>query len=331
MSGEGRPLMSVVTGASGFVGSHLVDRLLREGHHVVGLDEAPSRRETMSTRGASGFSYGRCDLAVSDLEPLLRGATTVFHLAGVSGVRESWGDRYADYVHANILGTQRLLEACREAEVRRVVIASSSSVYGSAERPSRTGDLPRPLSPYGVSKLAAERLALAYAEDRSSGFDVCVLRYFTIYGPRQRPTMLMSRIIQAAHTGFPMTVFGDGTQKRHFTYVDDAVEATILAGTSPMTGAHVVNVAGPLSVSVSEVLTTAETVLDTPIPVHHQDAWVGDVTASEADLGETSALLGYRPRVDLAEGIAFHGEWYRTAITHGAGPLASVAVPGGAR
>ncbi|WDZ92811.1 MULTISPECIES: NAD(P)-dependent oxidoreductase [Nocardiopsis] len=335
MTGGQRPWRRAVTGASGFVGSHLVARLARDGYQVVGLDEVPVPREADFRCGATDistegdFSFRQCDLAVNELVPLLRDVDTVFHLAGVSGVRESWGSRYADYVHANILGTQRLLEACREAGVRRVVVASSSSVYGSTVRPSRIEDLPQPVSPYGVSKLAVERLALAYAE--VSSFDACILRYFTVYGPYQRPTMLMSRILQAAHTGHPVTVFGDGSQRRHFTYVDDAVEATVLAGTRPLTGSHVVNVAGPRSASVSEVLAVAESVIGAPIRVHHGESQAGDVTASEADLSEAYALLGYRPRTDLAEGIAEHWECYHAdATVHTVSSRIAATATGGA-
>lgn len=240
-TGERSPVTSAVTGSNGFLGSHLVERLLGEDQQVVGIDRTPisGHLELPYTRegdqAATDFDFRQADLAVDNPLPLLKDVDTVFHLAAVSGVRESWGDRYETYVRANVLGAQRLLEACRAAGVRRVIIASSSSVYGPApEGPSHTGDLPQPLSPYGVSKLAAERLALAYAGE--ADFDVCALRYFTVYGPRQRPTMLMSRLLHAAHTGSPVTVFGDGAQRRHFTFVDDAVEATVLAGCRPWTG-----------------------------------------------------------------------------------------------
>ncbi|MFL1376795.1 NAD-dependent epimerase/dehydratase family protein [Nocardiopsis protaetiae] len=322
------PGRSVVTGASGFLGSHLTGRLIRDGGQVLGIDKAP-----MMFAAGTGFSFRRCDLATDDLVPVLRGADTVFHLAGMSGVRESWGDRFADYVHANILGTQRLLEACRTAGVRRFVIASSSSVYGPvAGRPSLVDDLPRPVSPYGVSKLAAERLALAYAEQPHTDFDVCVLRYFTVYGPRQRPTMLMARVLEAAHTGRPLTVFGQGTQWRHFTYVDDAVEATVLAGTRPLPGSRVVNVAGPRSVSVAEVLDTAASVVGSPVPVRYEAERPGDVSASETDPETAFASLGYRPRTDLVDGLIAHWEWYRTTVGRSAArPTLPMAFSGGTR
>ncbi|UOE21953.1 NAD-dependent epimerase/dehydratase family protein [Thermobifida halotolerans] len=338
MIGIEQPRSVAVTGISGFLGFHLAERLVHEGMRVVGLDRVPPAHDPTAMRGqevpmpGTGLVFERCDLSTDDLAPILRGMDTVFHLAGMSGVRESWGNRFSDYVHANVLGTQRLLEACRTAGVQRVVIASSSSVYGSATgRPSLTDDLPHPVSPYGVSKLAAERLALAYAERPAAGFDVCILRYFTVYGPRQRPTMLMARVLEAAYTRCPLMVFGDGSQRRHFTYVDDAVEATVLAGTRPLTDSCVVNVAGPHSISVSDVLTVAESVVGNPVPVRYEADRPGDVSASEADLGAASTLLGYRPRVDPVEGITAHWEWYRAAAARTVRSAARVAVPGGIR
>ena len=332
-----RPLVtSAVTGSNGFLGSHLTERLLREGQNVVEVDRTPLPVYLAPPfsggfeRAATAFDFRQADLAVDDPLPLLQDVDTVFHLAGESGVRESWGDRYEAYVRANVLGTQRLLEACRAVGVRRVIIASSSSVYGPApEGPSHTGDLPQPLSPYGVSKLAAERLALAYAGE--ADFDVCALRYFTVYGPRQRLTMLMSRILQAAHTGSPMTVFGDGAQRRHFTFVDDAVEATVLAGCRPWTGSHVVNVAGPSSSSVAEVLATAESVLNTPILVNREPNRAGDAVATEADLSPAADLFGYCPQIGLTEGITEHWRWYRSSVDDAAGPSARLSATGGAR
>ncbi|WP_369974583.1 NAD-dependent epimerase/dehydratase family protein [Nocardiopsis sp. FIRDI 009] len=333
-----RPKSVAVTGVSGFLGSHLAERLVREGTRVVGLDRIPvthvpdAIREQVDSALGTGLVFERCDLATDDLVPALQGVDTVFHLAGVSGVRESWGSRFSDYVKANVLGTQRLLEACRTAGVRRVVVASSSSVYGSVTgRPSLPEDPPHPVSPYGVSKLAVERLALAYAERSDSSFDACVLRYFTVYGPRQRPTMLMSRVLEAAYTGCPLTVFGDGRQRRHFTYVDDAVEATVLAGTRALPGSQVVNVAGPQSASVSDVLAVAESVVEGPIPVRYMADRPGDVSASQADLSAVSTLLGYRPSVDLIRGITAHWGWYRTQGTRGALSTVGEVAAGGVR
>ncbi|GAA3745047.1 NAD-dependent epimerase/dehydratase family protein [Spinactinospora alkalitolerans] len=276
------------------------------------------------------FRFVECDLRITDVTALLQDVSTVFHLAGVSGVRESWGARFEDYATVNLVGTQRILEACCSAGVQRVVLASSSSVYGSAPGgSSRVSDLPVPVSPYGVSKLAAERLALAYGARTGVPFDVLALRYFTVYGPRQRSTMLMARILDAAFTQQPMTLFGDGSQRRHFTFVGDAVAATVMAGTCSLADSIVVNVAGPRSITISDVIAAAEQATGRTIPLRFEANRAGDVEASEADLQLTRSVLGYEPRVDLGEGITRHWDWYLRTGRRPTASRRSVAVAGG--
>ncbi len=223
----------LVTGAAGFIGSHLVDRLLGLGHEVVGIDRRSPRSDRLARHNLqaalahSRFTWAEVDLADADLEPLLDGAGCVFHLAAVPGVRASWGERFAAYVNANVLATQRLLNACERVGVPRLVHASSSSVYGPAPAPSKECDPTRPLSPYGVTKLAGEQLCLAHAVRPDTTVQVVALRYFTVYGPRQRPDMAISRLLAAALTGGRYPLFGDGTQRREFTFVDDVVTATV--------------------------------------------------------------------------------------------------------
>ncbi len=227
----------VVTGVAGFIGSHLAARLLAQGNDVVGIDcltdyydLALKHSNLEDLLDHDRFRFERVDLAQDELGPLLADASCVYHLAGQPGVRMSWGDAFGSYVRNNIVATQQLLEAMRGSEAR-IVFASSSSVYGDAERyPTPEDATPQPISPYGVTKLCSEQLVMAYR--RSAGMDARCVRYFTVYGPRQRPDMAFSRFIAAAREGDAVEVYGDGEQVRDFTFVADAVEATIRAGRS---------------------------------------------------------------------------------------------------
>jgi nucleoside-diphosphate-sugar epimerase len=219
---------SVITGVAGFIGSHLAGRLLDQSEQVIGIDcftdyydPARKRSNLAGLLNRPGFRFHELDLATADVQPALEGAGRVFHLAGQPGVRMSWGESFAPYVRHNIVATQRLLEQLR-GSAARLVFASSSSVYGDADHyPTSEEVVPRPVSPYGVSKLCSEQLVLAYR--RTAGVDARCVRYFTVYGPRQRPDMAFSRFIAAAREGIPIEVYGDGEQVRDFTYVSDAV------------------------------------------------------------------------------------------------------------
>ncbi|HKC19428.1 MAG TPA: NAD-dependent epimerase/dehydratase family protein, partial [Candidatus Dormibacteraeota bacterium] len=220
----------VVTGAAGFIGSHLCERLLADGHEVVGVDcfadYYDRARKEANLHGAmshKSFSLEEVDIADVDINRVLRGASIVFHLAGQPGVRPSWGPDFDRYVHDNIVATQRLLEGLRDVELDRFVFASSSSVYGNAEVfPTKESTLPRPISPYGMTKLAAEHLVFVYM--RNFNMPATALRYFTVYGPRQRPDMAFYRFMDAMVDGREIEIFGDGEQTREFTYVSDAVD-----------------------------------------------------------------------------------------------------------
>ena len=306
----------VVTGAAGFIGSHLVDRLLSLGHQVVGMDCRDPGSDEMAAFNLAGalacprFAFVEADLVHADLEPIAAGAEVVCHLAAVPGVRPSWGSRFADYVASNVVGTQRLLTACEHAGVRRLVYASSASVYGAVASVSRECDPTRPMSPYGVTKLAGEQLCLAHALRPDTALTVVALRYFTVYGPRQRPDMAIGRILTAALTGVRYTLFGDGSQRRDFTYVDDVVDATLAAadGRVPTT---VVNVGGSAPVSLIDVIDVARDVTGHPVPLTAVPAWPGDVSATAADFSLAAALLGYQPRVGLPAGMRRQAEWLR--------------------
>ncbi|MGW4463013.1 NAD-dependent epimerase/dehydratase family protein [Micromonospora sp. NPDC004704] len=304
----------LVTGAAGFIGSHLVDALLARGATVVGLDRRPLAEHALAeenlaaTVGNPRFMPLSLDLAADQLDEAVAGCDTVFHLAARPGVRASWGNEFLDYAQANVLGTHRLLDACVRSGVSRLVYASSSSVYGPADRPSREGDPTCPVSPYGVSKLAAEQLCLAYARRPDSRLSVVALRYFTVYGPRQRPDMAIGRLLFAAYTGFPVTIFGDGRQRREFTYISDVIAATIAAAYIDARHA-VVNVGGGESISMLGAIEVASKVTGRRVPVKVTDAQAGDVPATSADLTFAGRLLGYWPTVGLHEGMARQSAW----------------------
>lgn len=308
---------SLVTGVAGFIGSHLAERLLREGHRVVGVDaftdyypRTVKMANLSALLGDSGFRLVELDMAQAELGPLVAEADFIFHQAGQPGVRASWGTEFGVYVESNVRATQRLLEAVRgSARLRRLVFASSSSVYGQLQDlPLREESLPQPFSPYGVTKLAAEHLCLLY--HANYGVPTVALRYFTVYGPRQRPDMGFHKFIQAALQDRPIVVYGDGEQTRDFTYVSDAVEANWLA-LSPAANGQVLNIGGGSRSSVNQVLTTLEEILGRPIRREQRPPQPGDVRHTWADTTRARDLLGFSPRVSLREGLARQVEWLR--------------------
>jgi UDP-glucuronate 4-epimerase len=292
----------VVTGAAGFIGSHLLEALAAGGHDVVAIDcftdyYDPARKE----ENAAGLHVSRLDLAEDELD--FGDADGVFHLAGQPGVR-SFGPVFADYVRHNVLATQRVLEAAAGA---RVVLASSSSVYGEAETyPTPEDTPPRPLSPYGITKLAAEHLARAYA--RSFGRDTVVLRYFTVYGTRQRPDMALERIVEALAAGTPFELYGDGSQSRSFTYVADAVAATIAAmERAPAYGTY--NVGGGEEATMREVIALLERISGRKLDLRQGPPARGDVRRTSADVSRIGADLGWAPSVRLEDGLREQWSW----------------------
>jgi UDP-glucuronate 4-epimerase len=301
-------LRALLTGAAGFIGSHLAERLVGEGHAVTGVDaftdyyDPEQKRANAKGLADQGVDLVEGDLNDVDLESLLQDVDVVFHLAGQPGVRSSWGESFNIYLDQNMLATQRLLEACRSASTERFVFASSSSIYGDAERfPTVEGDLPAPISPYGVTKLAGEHLCRLYF--RAYGVPTVALRYFTIYGPRQRPDMAFSRFIAAALEGDPLTVYGDGEQVRDFTYVADAVSATIAAATAGQPGL-VYNIAGGTQTTVREVIEIVGGLTGGELRVDHRDKVAGDARRTGADTSLARQDLGYSPSVDLREGLS---------------------------
>jgi UDP-glucose 4-epimerase len=308
----------VVTGAAGFVGSHLVERLLADGHEVVGIDSfsdyydrARKRQNLEVARGHDNFKLVELDLVDGDVARAIRGATVVFHLAGQPGVRPSWGDHFDRYVQDNIVATQRVLEALRENPVQRFVFASSSSVYGDAEMfPTKESALPRPVSPYGMTKLAAEHLTFVYM--RNFGLPATALRYFTVYGPRQRPDMAFYRFMDALVEKQEIEVFGDGEQTREFTYVSDAVDGTVKAATADVAG-QVINLGGGSRVTVNRVLATLEEISGLEARRRNLPAALGDPRHTGASINLAREKLGWEPRVSLREGLTRQWEWFQKA------------------
>ena len=309
----------VVTGAAGFIGSHLAERLLADGHRVRGIDAMTDyydprlkRANLRSALADDAFDFVEVDLVTADVAAILDGAEVVFHLAAQPGVRASWAEGFARCSDNNVLATQRLLEAASAGTtIPRFVCASSSSVYGNATTfPIRETDLPQPYSPYGVTKLAAEHLCRLYALNK--GVHTVALRYFTVYGPRQRPDMGLHRFIEHALDGTPVPLFGTGEQQRDFTYVDDVVEANVLAATADVDAGAVFNVAGGCVVSVNDLLDVVGRVVGCPVRVQHLPEQAGDVAVTAASSKRLRAATTWRPRIDLDTGVDRQVAWHRT-------------------
>ncbi len=311
-----QPRVSLVTGAAGFVGSHLVDTLLARGDTVVGIDcftpyYAPDakRDALVSALAHPRFRLVETDLREADLVPLLADVDTVFHQAAQPGVRLSWSDGFSEYASHNVLATQRLLEAARDASIRRFVYASSSSVYGNQARyPTVETDLPRPYSPYGVTKLAAEHLCALYAENW--GVQTVALRYFTVFGPRQRPDMSIHRLCEAVGTGASFPRFGDGTQVREFTYVSDIVAANLAAADADVDAGTVVNIAGGGEITLNELIAMVGDLAGTDVVVEDHPAQAGDAKRNGGATDRAQTLLGWTPTVSLRDGIAAQLAWH---------------------
>lgn len=306
----------LVTGAAGFIGSHLVDRLLEAGHEVVGVDcftdyysRAVKQRNLSRALSHEHYRFVEGDLLRLDLDGLIGGVDKVAHLAGEPGVRTSWGERFAIYTERNVQTTQRLLEAVSRNELKHLVYASSSSVYGPDNGGPVAEDAPRrPASPYGLSKLAAEELIRLYGRERE--VPATILRYFTVYGPRQRPEMALSRFISLASREVPVEVFGDGSQMREMTYVSDVADATAAALEAQPKGLpRAYNVGGGARTTVRELVRLVGEIMGERLEVRHGPPVPGDVRSTWADLGRAARELGYEPRVSLEEGIEAQVRW----------------------
>ena len=311
-------MKALVTGAAGFIASHLCGELLDRGAEVTGIDcfadyypRAIKEANLAGLTPRPRFSFVESTIQRADLGRLLEGVTHVFHLAAQAGVRKSWGQDFRVYTTNNIEATQVLLEACVGKPLHRLVYASSSSVYGDAATiPMREDAVPHPLSPYGVTKLAAEHLCHLYSANH--GVPAMSVRYFTVYGPRQRPDMAFNKFLKAARLGEPIPVFGDGGQTRDFTFVADAVAGTIAAGERGVPG-RVYNLGGGSRVSLNEVLAMVGRVTGQPLHIERGPAQKGDVRDTYADTSLARTDLGFQPTVSLADGLAEEYRWLASA------------------
>lgn len=322
-------MRALVTGCAGFIGSQLTESLLADGIDVVGVDSFnsnyPRADKLVNLRRArehDGFEFLPIDLARGDMVEFLETCDVVFHLAGEPGVRASWGHTFEPYLRNNILATQQLLEAARSYPEKRFVYASSSSVYGQAERlPTSETDVPQPHSPYGVTKLSAEHLCMLY--HANYGVQTVSLRYFSVFGPRQRPDMAFHRFCRAVVEGQPIVVYGDGTQTRDFTFVGDIVRATRAAASAPSAPGNVYNVGGGSRTSVNETLELLAQIAGRPLNVQRHTSQQGDVRDTGADTRRARKDLDFQPEVSLEAGLAAEFEW----IVEGSGERRQRAFP----
>ena len=298
----------LVTGCAGFIGSHLTERLLHEGNHVTGIDcltdyySADIKKNNMKAfSGNRDFTFAKKDIMDIDVKPLLKDCECVFHLAAQPGVRASWGESFGIYARNNILVTQRLLEGCKDSGISKFIFSSSSSVYGDVdELPIKEEAPSRPLSPYGVTKLAAENLCLLYF--KNYGVPAVSLRYFTVYGPRQRPDMAFQIFISSMLQGRQISIFGNGSQTRDFTFVSDAVNANVLAMKNGRNG-EIYNIGGGSRISVDEVIKILEEITGKRAQVSYKENQKGDMKDTYADIKKSLRELKYRPQVNIRSGL----------------------------
>ena len=310
-------MRALVTGVAGFIGSTLADALLGRGDRVIGVDcftpyyeRAAKEANLFDARRSDLFELIENDLRSCNIDALLDGVDVVFHQAAQAGVRLSWSDGFADYAGHNILATQRLLEAAKRTSGTKVVYASSSSVYGNAAAyPTTEDDLPRPHSPYGVTKLAAEHLCNLYAANWR--LPTVSLRYFTVYGPRQRPDMAMHRLLAAALSGESFPLYGDGSAVRDFTFVDDVVRANLAAADHDCEPGTVVNIAGGSSITMTDLLALAADVVGQAPIIDRQPNQPGDVTRTGGTTERARTLLDWRPATDLRTGLTAQAAWHK--------------------
>jgi UDP-glucose 4-epimerase len=314
-----RPSRALVTGCAGFIGSHLTESLLADGVAVLGVDcfnDNYARREKLENLAHAQvwkqFEFVPIDLARGDLQQLVDEADVVFHLAAEPGVRSSWGARFDSYLRNNVLATQHLLEAAKSSPCARFVYASSSSVYGQAERFPTPEDLgPAPISPYGATKLTGEHLCGMYHVNH--GVPTVILRFFTVYGPRQRPDMAFNIFCRAALDGGTVTVYGDGRQTRDFTYVSDVVDAVRAAAVARDVDGGVYNIGGGAQIGLVEAIGLIEEMAGAPLDVRHLEVQHGDVRDTGADTTRARQDLGFHPRAGLKAGLRAEFEWLAAA------------------
>lgn len=309
----------IVTGAAGFIGSHLAEALLLQGEEVIGVDEFNDyyepifkRKNAAKLQSFSNFQLIEGDIQFLDWQTLLKEVELVYHQAAQAGVRASWGKGFRTYTERNINATQVLLEAIKDAQnLKRLVFASTSSVYGDAETlPTHEEIIPLPVSPYGITKLAAERLCGLY--HKNFGVPCVSLRYFTVYGPRQRPDMAFHKFFRAVLQDEAIPVYGDGQQTRDFTFVSDVITANLAAATTPAAVGEIFNIGGGSRVVLAEVLDTMADIVGKPIKRNHIEKAMGDARHTAADVSKARKILGYQPQVSLREGLTQEWHWVKS-------------------
>jgi nucleoside-diphosphate-sugar epimerase len=308
----------LVTGAAGFIGSHLCEQLLREGHQVIGLDAfipyySRSIKESYiaPAKESANFIFHELDLRYDALQPVLEGVEVVFHLAAMPGLVRSWSD-FDLYMSCNLQGTQRLLEAARSSDVRHFIYGSTSSVYGKFATGNETSPL-APISPYGVTKLSSEHLCQAYA--RTYALPLTILRFFSVYGPRQRPDMAYHKFIQALLQDQPITVYGDGEQSRSNTYIADCIRGVLLAFEKrDVSIGETFNLGGGEVVTVNQALAVLAGLTERPLRASFVQAQTGDQRHTAADFSKAKRLLGYVPTTSVTAGLYAQLAWQRELL-----------------
>jgi nucleoside-diphosphate-sugar epimerase len=309
-------MTSIVTGAAGFIGSHIAETLLEQGETVIGVDNlndyySPALKWGNLDRFANhpSFKLIESDIQALDWHRLLNGVDVIYHQAAQAGVRASWGSSFQAYTERNINATQVILEAAKDAKaLKRFVYASTSSVYGNAETlPTAETIPPQPVSPYGITKLATEQLCTLYYQN--FGVPFCSLRYFTVYGPRQRPDMGFHKFFKAAIDQEPIPIYGDGQQTRDFTFVSDVVAANLAAASQPAAVGQIFNIGGGSRVVLADVLDAMEAIVGQPILRNHIEQARGDARHTAADITKARTMLGYNPQVPLQTGLEQEWEW----------------------
>ena len=310
---------TIVTGVGGFIGSHLAETLLNQGDKVIGIDEfndyynpTLKRQNISQFQNHPGFQLIENNIQSLNWSELLVDVDVVYHQAAQAGVRPSWGKGFLDYTERNINATQIILEAAIDApNLKRLVYASTSSIYGDAETfPTPETVCPQPVSPYGITKLAAERLGKLYHQN--FGVPCVYLRYFTVYGPRQRPDMAFHKFFKWILQDQPISIYGDGQQTRDFTFISDAVAANLLAAIVPLAVGEVFNMGGGSRVVLAEVINIMERIVGRPIKKNFVEKARGDARHTSADVSKAKTILGYQPQVSLTEGLRQEWEWMKS-------------------
>jgi len=300
----------LVTGCAGFIGSHLTDRLLSQGNEVIGIDCFTDyySRDIKQANIFEALQNGEFKLIEKDILNMenFPDVDVVFHMAAQAGVRASWGESFHTYTRNNIDATQRLLEAYKDSEIKRFVYASSSSIYGNCELPMKEDSMPRPLSPYGVTKLAGEQLCFLYYQNYK--LPTVALRYFTVYGPRQRPDMAINKFVKAALQSEKLVIYGDGKQTRDFTYVDDIIDAILAASRKNVAG-DVFNIGGGSRISIYDLIEEIGRAIGMAIVAEKSSIQKGDVKDTQADISKADTFLHWAPQINIKQGLRHYIDW----------------------